>query len=209
MLAKENIKKIYDRRAKFYDFVEFPIERLIFSSWRQRLWSAVNGSVVLEVGVGTGKNFPYYPASARVFAIDFSPEMLKRAIQKVKKFGLNIEVRTMDVEEMDFPDNYFDSVVASFVFCSVPNPIRGLCEVKRVLRGGGRLVLLEHVRSERWFGVFMDLLNPIAVRITGANINRRTVENVVKTGFEIIKEENLFLDLVKLIIARKPYYHGS
>jgi ubiquinone/menaquinone biosynthesis C-methylase UbiE len=209
MLAKEKVRKIYDRRARFYDLVELPIECLVFSSWRQRLWSAVNGKMLLEIGVGTGKNFPYYPAGAQIFAIDFSSKMLERAAQKVKKFGLNIEVRVMDVEKMDFPDNYFDSVVASFVFCSVSDPIRGLCEAKRVLKDGGRLILLEHVRSERWFGVFMDLLNPIVVRLTGANINRKTVENVAKAGFEIIRVENLFSDLVKLIMAKKPCYQGG
>jgi len=110
----------------------------------------------------------------------------------------------MDVQALEFEDNSFDTVVASFVFCSVPDPIRGLTEIKRVCKPKGKVVLLEHVLSSKsvpaWF---MNLVNPLAVRIMGANINRRTVENVIKSGLVIEQVSDLGWGIFKLIEARK------
>lgn len=105
---------------------------------------------------------------------------------------------------MDFTDSSFDAVVATFVFCSVPDPVLGLSEARRVCKPGGKVVLLEHMRAENDFlGRIMDLINPVIVRLWGANINRRTVENVSKAGLEIEKMERLSSSgIVKLIIAR-------
>jgi len=109
----------------------------------------------------------------------------------------------MDVEHLAFPDQSFDTVVATFVFCSVPDPIRGLREVRRVCKPTGRVILLEHVRpSGPLLGRIFDLLNPLAVRLSGANINRRTVENAREAELHVTMEQNLFSDIVKLIIAQ-------
>jgi len=196
-------RKRYDRIAPLYDLMEAFVERSRFSAWRERLWSQVRGERILEVGVGTGKNMPYYPPGARVTAIDLSERMLERARRRAEKLGLRVELCPMDAQHLTFPDNTFDAAVATFVFCSVPDPVQGLRELGRVVKPGGDIWLLEHVRIDRpVIGTLMDVLNPVVVRIVGANINRRTVENVRRAGLEIVSVDNLSGDLVKLIHAR-------
>lgn len=200
------IRRRYDRLAPFFDLLEGIAERLAFASWRQRLWNEVGAGRVLEVGVGTGKNFPYHPPGADITAIDFSPAMLARAQHKLEQSLASVELLQMDVERLSFPDNSFDTVVASFVFCSVPHPVRGLREVLRVCKPQGKVLLLEHVLSDDpRRALIMNWLNPLVVRLVGANINRRTVNNVSAAGLAVESVEDLgHSGLVKLIKAYKP-----
>ncbi len=164
----------------------------------------MEGTHILEVGVGTGKNFPCYPSDAEITAVDFSKEMLKRAQDKVSKQKVKVRLQQMDVQNLEFEDDTYDTVVASFVFCSVPDPVRGLMEVERVCKPGGRVVLLEHVLSaNRVLDWLMNLANPLVVRIMGANINRQTVENVSKSGLVVERVTDLGAGIFKLIEARK------
>jgi ubiquinone/menaquinone biosynthesis C-methylase UbiE len=202
--ATEATKKRYNRIAPVYDFMEGLTERSRYSKWREMLWSKVEGSDILEIGVGTGKNFPHYLKDAEITAIDFSEKMLSRAREKARKQGVQVRLQQMDVQNLEFEDNTFDTVVASFVFCSVPDPIRGLMEVKRVCKPEGKVLLLEHVLSaNRVLAWLMNLTNPAAVRIVGANINRRTVENVTKSGLRVEQVTDLAAGIFKLIEARK------
>jgi ubiquinone/menaquinone biosynthesis C-methylase UbiE len=187
-----------------FDLTEALVERLVMRRWRRRQWSRVSGSRVLEVGVGTGKNFPYHPPDVRVAAVDFSPGMLGRAAEKARKRGLAVSLALMDAQSLAAPDASFDQVVSSFVFCSVPDPVLGLREVRRVLRPGGRAIFLEHVRScNRVLGWLMDRLNGLVVRLSGANINRDTVANVERSGLRVVSVEHLLGDVVKLIEAER------
>ena len=139
---------------------------------------------MLEIGVGTGKPIPYYPKDINLTVIDFSENMLENAKAKYGDDPRHITFPEMDVQDMGFGDNTFDTVVMSCVFCSVPDPMKGLMEIRRVLKPGGRLRMLEHVRSSgRITGKLMDWLNSIPLNIWGANINRRTVDNLKKAGF--------------------------
>jgi ubiquinone/menaquinone biosynthesis C-methylase UbiE len=196
-------RRRYNRIAPVYDLMESVIERSRFSTWRLTLWSKVEGKEILEVGVGTGKNFPYYLENADATAIDFSEKMLSRAREKAQKQGLRVHLFQMDVQNLEFQDNTFDTVVASFVFCSVPDPVRGLMEVERVCRPGGKVVLLEHVLStNRILAWVMNLANPLVVGTIGDNINRRTVENVANSGLKVEKVTDLAAGIFKLIEAR-------
>ena len=162
----------------------------------------VQGRQVLEVGVGTGKNLPHYPRDIKVIAIDLSPRMLEKAKKRALGLNINVELLEMDAQHLAFPDDQFDTVFATFVFCSVPDPVLGLRELRRACKPGGRLLLLEHMRpGNPLLGFIFDILNPMVVRMMGANINRRTLENVLKAGWRIKEEAPLSSDIVKLIHA--------
>jgi ubiquinone/menaquinone biosynthesis C-methylase UbiE len=108
----------------------------------------------------------------------------------------------MDVEHLNFADDSFDTVFATFVFCSVPDPIAGLQELRRVCKPDGKLLLLEHMRPENYaLGLIFDLFNPIIVRMMGANINRRTINNIRQAGWQIKAEECFSSDIVRMIEA--------
>jgi phosphatidylethanolamine/phosphatidyl-N-methylethanolamine N-methyltransferase len=177
----------YDMIAPLYDLMEWPVERWLYRSWRRELWSEIEGPEVLEIGVGTGKNIPYYPDDVRVTAIDLSPGMLKRARRVARSHPeTNVTLQEMDAQALDLPDDTFDDVVATFVFCSVPDPVQGLREARRVVRPGGRLHLLEHMRATGpWLAPLMDALDTPFHWLTGVHIARETVQNVQKAGWTL------------------------
>ena len=193
----------YQRISPVYDKIEWLMERRL-KPWRQKLWQSVPGPEVLEVGVGTGKNMDYWPVGLDIVAIDLTPGMLDIARHRAWSLGWDVDLRLGDVQSLEIPSASFDTVVATFVFCSVPDPVKGLREIGRVVRRSGQILLLEHVRVDRpVIGTLMDLLAPLVVRLNGANINRRTVENVRAAGLQIDRVENLdSMGMFKMIFAR-------
>jgi ubiquinone/menaquinone biosynthesis C-methylase UbiE len=192
----------YDRIAWFYDWMDAPMERFGTSEWRTNLFSRLEGRCILEVGVGTGKNLKYYPAGKEVVGIDVSGRMLDRARKKAAGLKSDFTLLKMDVQKMNFPDASFDAVVSTCVFCSVPDPVKGLQEVRRVLKPGGKAFFLEHVRPSGLLGWIFDFMSPLIAHAIGPSINRDTVGNTRKAGFHIIFKENLFSDIFKLVIAK-------
>ncbi len=198
------IRKRYDRIAPYFEGMEAVVEGLFFKSWRKKLWAKVEGHHILEVGVGTGKNFDYYPKDARMTAVDFSEQMLKQAALKRDRKNTVVNLELMDIQSLCFADNSFDTVICSFVFCSVPMPVKGLKELYRVCKPGGQVLLLEHVLSSNpVLAAVMNLLNPVVVGLFGANINRNTVKNVKACAFTSVHVDARSGDMIKLIEARK------
>ena len=192
------IKERYNRISGVYDYLELPMES-VFSKWRKELLREAYGET-LEVGIGTGKNLPYYPEGIVLTGIDFSENMLNRARRKARKSTIQTHLKVMDAQNLQFADNSFDTVVSFCVFCSVPDPVRGLQEIMRVCRNGGKIIMMEHVRSEqKVIGKLMDVLNPIPCRLIGENLNRPTYFNLLKAGFkeDNIEVKNLWFDIVK------------
>jgi ubiquinone/menaquinone biosynthesis C-methylase UbiE len=201
--SDNNTRNRYNRIAFIYDIMEAPLEFLRLASWREKLHSCIIGSRALEIGVGTGKNLPYYPPGVKISAIDFSRRMLSRAREKALQNNLKVEFLEMDAQQLAFPDDYFDTVFATFVFCSVPDPVIGLKELRRVCKPEGRLLLLEHMRpANPVIGFLFDLLNPLVVRMTGANINRKTIDNVKSAGWQVKIDQKLSSDIVRWIEAK-------
>ncbi len=200
---KEDVKKImrrYDRISHVYDVFESPMELMALKQWRLDLMKELSGKV-LEVGIG--KNIAYYPENIDITGIDFSQGMLKKARLRAETLGRQVHLLLMDAQAMDFADNSFDTVFTTFVFCSVPDPIKGLEEIRRVCKENGKIILIEHVRSEqKVIGFLMDVLNPAIVNLYGANINRKTVENVHAACFTEIAVTNLYRDIVKKIVIK-------
>lgn len=200
----EKIQKRYDRVSSIYDLLEKPMELMAFSKWRERIIRRIEGEKILEVGVGTGKNLQYYPKNVDLTGIDFSKKMLEKAKNRAENLE-NINLIEMDAEKMTFDDNSFDTVITSCVFCSVPDPVKGLKEIRRVCKPDGKIIMLEHMRSRNELvGIFMDIVNFIPLNIWGANINRKTMENLNKAGFkdEFINYKNVWTDIVKIIEIR-------
>ena len=193
----------YDRISLIYDMMEAPVERFLFRKWRRSVLSDSSGNV-LEVGVGTGKNLEYYSPDCKVTAIDISPKMLEHAKKRAKRMD-NISLMVMDAENLTFDDNSFDYVITTFVLCSIPNPVAALREMRRVCKPDGVVINLEHMRSSNWILTLLEnILNPISVFFMGVNVNRKTVENIGKSGLEVIEEKHLALKDVFRLVRSKP-----
>ena len=166
---KNKTNHYYDRNAAVYDKVLSPVEKTL-SKWRRRLLKDAQGKT-LEIGIGTGKSLSDYPKGVSIVGIDSSENMLKHARKRANGYNHIEELLIMDAEDLTFPDNTFDTVVSSCVFCSVHNPVKAFREIKRVCKSDGNIYLLEHVRSQKKvLGKLMDILNPISFRLYGDNI---------------------------------------
>ena len=199
--VKDHATFHYDRIARFYDSAAFAVDRFS-SNHRKHLLRKAKGRI-LEAGIGTGSSLKDYPPNVQITAIDISQEMLRRAQRKLRDLNVEVQLLHQDVQYLSFKEETFDVVFASWVFCAVTNPIKGLKEILRVLKRGGSLLMLEHVKSKnKELGTLMERLNPLAVRIAD-NMNRDTVENIRKAGFIIKEESNIAYDIAKVIVATK------
>jgi ubiquinone/menaquinone biosynthesis C-methylase UbiE len=201
--ATRREQEIYDRESRTYDITQWPMEVLFLSRLRRRLWDQVQGQRILEVGVGTGRNLRHYPDQSRVVAVDLSPGMLRRAVKRADRVGRQVDFILADAERLPFREGAFDTISATCVFCSVPDPVQGLKELRRVSRPGGTTLLLEHVRAKNpVLGKVMDWLNPLTLRFSGVNINRDTVSNVKRAGLAIEREDSFWMSIVKMLRAK-------
>ncbi len=177
------------------------MEFLILRHYRKKLVSQTKGKV-LEIGIGTGRNLPYYPKGCEIIGVDLSEKMLEISRSFALNLGLSVTLLTMDVENLAFKDNTFDTVLCTLSLCTVPNPIQALYEMKRVCKPEGTILLLEHVRSHNSFiGKLQDWLTPLIVRKIGCHLNRDTIGNIKKAGLHIDYLESHLTDIIKIIHA--------
>lgn len=197
--------QIYASRivARLYDRLMAPLERRAVGRWRERTWVEVpSRGLGLEVGAGTGANFDHHPAGARVIAMDRSLEMLQRARKRLDGSGVALVVA--DAEALPFRAGTFDWAAETLVFCEVGDPERGFREMARVVRPGGPLILLEHVRPSGWLGGVADVLTALTAPLWGEHFNRDAADSIRAAGLSILREEWLWRDTVTLLVACSP-----
>lgn len=198
----DKTQRKWDAASRTFDWFTFADDRRL-GPHKRRLFAKLQGQT-LAVAAGTGNDFKFFPPGQRIVAIDISPKMLERAARKATTYQGTIELRQMDVCQLEFADNTFDTVATVCTFCSVPRPIIGLRELYRVLRPGGQILMFEHVRSNIGpFGILLDVMTPLS-RLVGPELNRNTVVNMQKAGFRLRREENVYLDIIKIIEGVKP-----
>jgi len=196
-------RKKWDSAAGLYDFIGAYGPEKRWAPFKSRLFSGMAGNI-LFLAVGTGLDIASFPPDKEITSIDISPKMLARAAPRAAAYPGNLGLQVMDVHEMEFPDASFDQIYTSCTFCSVPDPVKGLAALRRVLKPGGYLGMFEHTGSRQIpFNAMLNLMNPVARHI-GPEINRDTVSNVRAAGFEITKVTNIFLGIVKTIEATAP-----
>jgi len=202
----------WDRAAARFDLMNGLGPERRWRPIKRELFSHMGTGKILFVAAGTGLDFEHFPAGRDVLGIDISTKMLEKAAPRASLYeslGGSLELRQMDVESLELPDGAFDQAFTSCTFCSVPRPVEGLREIFRVLRPGGDLYMFEHTGSSYFpFNLMLDAMTPFSRRV-GPDLNRPTVENVVRAGFELRWVRNHFLDVVKTIYATRPAATGS
>jgi ubiquinone/menaquinone biosynthesis C-methylase UbiE len=198
---------IYDRLAGHYDRAIAPLERRFLARWRaEALDELPPQSRVLEIGAGTGLNFPFYPQGAHGVASEYSCEMLKVARGKPRPAGVHL-VQT-SAERLPFSNDSFDAAFATLVFCSLPSPQDAFLELRRVVRPGGQIVLLEHVRPNGLLGYVFDALSVLTVALFDDHFNRRTAHEAQRAGLKLLHVKRRMLGIVNLIVCRNERQSG-
>lgn len=200
----ERVRRIQDKGASGYDRQISFFERVLFGGGRAWVCSHASGDA-LEIAVGTGRNLPYYPADVRLTGIELSDAMLQLAQRRAGELGREADLRQGDAQSLDFPDLSFDTVVITLGLCTIPDDRRALREAHRVLRPGGRLLLLEHVRSPLLPVRYVQrLLDPLAVRFAADHLLRDPLDSLETEGFIVEQAERSKWGIVERVVARKP-----
>ena len=194
----------YERMAPLYDLTDVA-EPLYKKRIRHRLFAGLGGRI-LDAGVGTGRNMPYYPASAGVVGTDVSLAMLKQAKAQRWRLGRNVELVATDIVNTGFADGSFDAVVASFLFSSLGETLQvpALTELARISAPDGEVRLLDYTLSKQpMLRLFMRLFwSPWQMLLFGCSFERQTEKHLRAAGLELVREDYLVLDVVRLIVAR-------
>jgi ubiquinone/menaquinone biosynthesis C-methylase UbiE len=194
----------YDRIARLYDILDLPFEHGRYKPLRKHLFEGLSGQV-LDSGVGTGRNMPFYPSGTQVVGIDISRGMLRRAQKRRTTLGVDAPLALMDVCATGFRDGTFDAVVATFLFCVLPSELQlpALRELRRICRPGGAIRILEYAYSQDPVRRFvMHLWAPWVRLVYGAAFDRETEWYMPDAGLELVEQRFLYRDIVKLLIAR-------
>jgi len=200
----ERVRRYYDRSAGSYDRIIAWAERAFFGGGRGWVCSRARGEV-LEIAAGTGRNLPFYPREVSLTGIELSPEMLEIARHRARNLGVEADLRVGDAQGLPFPDASFDTVVATLALCTIPDDRRAVTEAVRVLRPGGRLLLLEHVRSPLLpVRILQRVLDPLTVLLERDHLLREPLRHVQEAGLVVEHLGRSKWGIVERLAARKP-----
>jgi ubiquinone/menaquinone biosynthesis C-methylase UbiE len=200
----QRLRRYWDRHARTYDKQMTFWDRRLFGDGRRWVCSQATGDV-LEVAIGTGRNLPFYPEGIRLTGIEFSPAMLELARRQAERLGLQVDLRLGDAQALELPDASFDTVVCTLSLCAIPDHRRAIAEMKRVLRPGGRLLLLDHVAgAPRSVQAIQWLLERVTIPLGGEHLRRRPLLQVQAEGFQIQQRERAKLGIVERLAAHRP-----
>jgi len=189
---------VYDSFAKYYDRFFAPLEWLGLEQMRKETIALLpENASILEIGCGAGANFQFYPTFKRAVSSELSIRMLDIATTKRRENHL-IQA---DAQSLPFGKNEFDAAFATLVFCSIPEPETAFAELRRVVRKGGRVVLLEHVRPDGMLGPTFDLLNKATIALADDHFNRRTAKLAEESGLKLIEVRKKLAGIVNLIVC--------
>ena len=200
----ERVRRQYDRTAGRYDDLIGFAERVLFGGGREWVCSRARGEV-LEIAAGTGRNLPFYGEGVGLTAVELSPAMLEIARGRAEALGREADLRVGDAQDLPFPEARFDAVVCTLGLCTIPDDRRAVQEAARVLKSGGRLLLLEHVRSPLLpVRIVQTLLNPITVLTESDHLLRDPLPYVREAGLIVEELERSKWGIVERLDARKP-----
>jgi ubiquinone/menaquinone biosynthesis C-methylase UbiE len=200
----ERVRRHYDRSAGSYDRIISWAEKALFGGAREWVCSQARGEV-LEIAVGTGRNFPFYPEGVRLSGIELSPKMLDLARRRARELGRDADLRVGDAHNLPYPDASFDTVIVTLALCTIPDHRRALAEAARVLRPGGELLLLEHVRSPVLpVRLLQRVLEPLTLLLDHDHLLREPLRHVEDAGLVVESLERSKLGIVERLQASKP-----
>ncbi|MDV2581480.1 class I SAM-dependent methyltransferase [Alkalibacillus haloalkaliphilus] len=188
---------------KFYDLIMAPIENKRFKRIRSDMLVHAAGHV-LEIGSGTGVNFPLYKDATTVTAVEPDETMKERSMEKVINSKVPIEVRLAYAENLPFVEDQFDCLVVTLALCTIQDVNQALSEMRRVVKPGGQVMLFEHVRlNHSIVGKVQDVLTPFWKKVAGGcHLNREPLTLIKEAGFEVVEVEQMYKGLFLVIIAK-------
>jgi ubiquinone/menaquinone biosynthesis C-methylase UbiE len=200
----DRVRAIQDKQAAGYDRSMGFFDRLLFAGAREWACAQLDGEV-LEIAIGTGRNMGFYPDGIRVTGVELSTEMLALARARANELGVNVDLRLGDAQRLEFADGSFDTVLITFALCTIPDDRAAAAEALRVLRPGGRLVAVEHVRSPaRAVRAIQRVLDPLSIRFGADHLTREPLDYLGDVGFELEELQRSKWGIVERLCARKP-----